>query len=581
MAKNFTSEIRAFLGLHQAEEGQTRLKKGESPSMKNLKITPNYTLALREGYALVTSGEGEGRGVTFFNNSVIFVVGKSVYRLKNEEREALGELESDKGEVTFLPFGERLYILDGVKIKVVTGDSVEDIIPYVPLVAISTDSMGGGVPFEDVNLLTPERRQSFTLDGENSALILAEENIDSVEGVTLLGEPLSKGSYTVDLEGGVVTLKSGNKNTLPNAYEVTYSKSHGGERKIHKMRYATLWGGDNDTRAFLWGSEDEPLFYRYSGVHDGVSGMEYFPELSFNKLSSGSRVTSLVRHYDRLLVFTDKEAYYSYIEVKKDASGVEYFSFPLRTLSSEVGSSHSGTAVLVDNTPITIFGSTLYRWVSTGVRDERNAEDFGERIKRGLGVITREKVKTFDRRKTSELFIWSGENIYVYSYALDVFYYYEGFAPVGFAESDNGETYFLSRDGALCRFISESLDMGRCIPFEWESDYEDMAGLENKNIHRLVFELMPVSGTSFDIVWISDRMASRKWNIGVDYKVFDLASIFFDAFSFRTAITPVRLTKRVKLKRLRGFKIILKSDENNRDFHLLSLVAEGRITDAE
>ena len=258
-----------------------------------------------------------------------------------------------------------------------------------------------------------------------------------------------------------------------------------------------------------------------------------------------------------------------------------YLSFPVRTLSSSVGCSKDGCAVMALNTPLTLFNSTLYKWVSTNIRDERNAVDIGERIKTGLKKPAYENIKLFERESTSEVYLYSEDKIYVYNYALDLFYYYEGIEGAYFAENPYGEVYFQHSDGRLCRFCESGYDIDKKVQFYWESDYDSVAGLETKNIHSIAFELLPVSTTSFDIMWVTDRATSKARNIGLDYKIFDFNSLFFDFFSFKTAVTPVKLIKRVKLKRCRGFKIILSSDSNSGDFHLLSLAVKGIITDAK
>ncbi|MBQ5746908.1 MAG: hypothetical protein IIV81_03105, partial [Clostridia bacterium] len=418
-----------------------------------------------------------------------------------------------------------------------------------------------------------------TLDRDHTRIILAEKNIDSVISVKALGEELPKSAYTVYLEEGEIQLSGNNPSTEINAYEVTYSKAIPEENNPHRMRYAVLWGGDNDTRVFLWGDDEKPDVYRYSGVHDGISDMDYFPELSFNKSATGRPVTSLIRHYDRLLIFTDREAYYSYIEKKSDASGNEYLSFPVRTLSSEVGCAYAGTAVLVDNTPITFSGTSLYRWVSTTVRDERNAEEIGARIRKGLMFLSK-GLSVFDRMGSGEVYLWREGKIYVYNYRLDLFYYYEGIDAAAFCEDGEGNCFFLTSGGDLCRMTEESRDLGRPVNFEWETGYSEYAGLDTKNIHSIEFEVIPKSSVSFDIFWASDTMTGKGIGVGAEYKVLDFESLNFSRFSFKTAITPIRLRKRVKLKRQKSFKLIVKSSENSLDFHLVSLCIRGRITDA-
>ncbi len=575
MARSFKTEIRAFLGLNEGE-GTTVLKKGESPRMINLKVTPNLTLKLREGYKSVYRSEGEGRGIASFADAVIFVVGKKVYRYDGECEE-LGELDSEKGRVSFLRYGGRLYILDGVKIKVYDGSTLGDIVPYIPLVAISCNSAGAGVSFEKINLLSDKRRQSYTVTDGLVYFTVTEENIDSIDEVRHGGEVMDKTDYIVNIEKGEVKI-NGIVDYSPNAYEVTYTKRSGDmSDRIHKMRYAVAWGGDNDTRVFLWGDEEYPATYRYSEVHDGACDFDYFPELSVIKVPSGSRVTSLLNHYDRLFIFTEGETYYSYIEGKTDLNGIDYFSYPVRTLSSTVGSSTPAAAVLVDNTPLTVFEGSLYRWVATSVRDEKNAEEIGERIRRGLGELG--DFTLFDRASSGEVYFLFEKGIYVYNYRLDLFYYYEGIPAADFCETDNGEVYFVSRSGALCVFTDEPLDEKERIDFLWESGYRDTSGLLNKNIYSLDFELIPVTSTFFDVYWVSDSASGKLSDKGLDYRVFDFCDINFGRMSFRTANAPVRLSKRLKLKRARGIKLIIKNNSDGKDFHLTALSVRGSYTD--
>lgn len=580
VAKNFVSNIRSFSGLHEVSGGETRLERGESPKMKNLKVTDTFTLCEREGFEALFSFEKEGRGVYSFNDEIIAVAGNTVYSYSNGEVTQVGTLESESGQVSFLDYKSKLYILDGEKIKVYSDEALGDITPYVPLVAISTDYLGSGVPFEDINLLTPQRRQSFTLSEEYKTLKLSEKNLDSIDEVRLNGETLEVSEYSFDLESGEITL-SKNESSLPNAYEVTYTKTHNKESQIHSMRYATLWGGDNDSTVFLWGDSENPSLYRYSQSHSGANSLDYFPELNLNRSLSGKRVTSLIRHYDRLLIFTESEAYYSYIETKSDSTGQNYFSYPLRTLNSEVGCKSYRCALLTDNTPVTLSSNGLYRWTSTSLRDERNAVEFGERIRKGLDEFVGSDVSFFDRSSLRELYIWQGSKMYVYNYHLDVFYYYEGIEAQSFCESSIGECFFITPDGKLCRMCEEHKDMGKKIDFLWESGYEEILGLESKNIHSLEFEVLPLSSTSFDIVWVSDNATGNKAGIELNYKVLDFKDIFFDLFSFKTAVTPVRLYKRIKLKRIRGFKIIIEGDSENSDFHLISLTVRGKVTDSK
>lgn len=585
MARNFNIRINKFLGLHECEQGESRLKSGESPRMKNLTVTPNYTLIQRDGWECIADTSGEGRAV--FTGSVngedrvVWVVSDSVYSLENGVKTLIGQLESTEGKVTVFPFDSKLYFLDGTKIKEWDGESFGDIVPYVPTIAISCDYLGAGTSFEDANLLTDQKRQSFTPDGSHDTFQLAETDITSVDSVVLSGVVQTASKYTVNLEKGTVTFKTIPSVADPNSIVITFTKASEGAGNIHRMTQALSYGGDNDTRVFLWGDAEYPSHIRYSGVYGGMSGMEYFPDLNFNRIGAGGNITSALRHYDKLLIFTENEAFQCWGETKSDVNGIEYTVYPMKTVSSQVGCASKAFAKLIDNKPVTLTHSGLYLWSSSSIRDERNAEEIGERIRVGLKAFDTEKVSSFDRSATSEFYIWCGEKVYVYNYALDVFYYYEGFDAVDFSEDREGSLWFVRADGALCRLTEDKLDGGEAIEFYWETGYEEVCGLDTKNVHRLEFELYPISTTSFSFVWVSEYMTSRNETLEIKYKVFDLSNICFDTFTFNTSVTPVRLHKRIKTKRTKGFKLMLKNDGDRGDFHLLSLSVIGRISDTQ
>lgn len=579
MAQNFRLTMDKFKGLHECEAGESRLLSGESPRMKNLLITDSYTLMQREGWRVVCNVGGEARGLFSGNvagvERVIFVLSDKVYLLNSGEKEEIGTLESTTGEVSIFSFNSKVYFLDGVKIKVWDGEEFGDLKPYVPLVLISCDHQSAGTAFEDANMLTGTIRQQFSPDGTRKDFRLLLQDIDSVDSVKVSGEVKDPEDYTVNLSRGIVnfsTAAAAGTNTV----EITYTKSNGETaQNIHRMRYAVSYGGDNDTRIFLWGDPEYPSHIRYSGVFDGISGMEYFPENNFNRIGSGERVTSLVRHYDKLLIFSKSSAYIASGTQERDVAGIVYTSFPTRILSSDIGCATDNFATLIDNSPVTLTGGGLYRWSVSGVRDERNAKEFGERIRQGLRLFTTEGVSTFDREGTGELYIYKGNSIYVYNYRLDVFYYYEGICAHAFCETGDGEVYFLTPDGKLCVMCPSPFDGEEPIEFVWESGYEEFLGLEMKNIHSLEFQIFPLSATSFDFVWISERMTGREERLFAEYRVADFSNMAFDSFSFATAVTPVRIEKRIKSKRTRGFKLVIKSNGSRGDFHLISVGVRG------
>ena len=579
MSQRFEYLQDRFLGLNKSEDRAFSLKKGESPESVNFSIGDGYSLKKRRGYSVLCRHGGEGRGIGRLVNSrgewAVYVVNSVVYAYYGTVETPIGELESDSGRVDFLCFSEKLYILDGKRIKVFDGEVFSDIAPYRPLVAISTTPDGAGVSFEEKNLLTGAMRQSFTMNSTTLAVKLVLGELESVDYVKVDGKELDSQEYTFDLERGTVTLPEVYKShPTPNGIEVGFTaKDDGNASLVHSMRHAVVYGGENDTRVFLYGDGENPNILRFSGVFDGVSGPEYFPENNFNKIGGAGGITLVIRHYDRLVCFCPSEAFYCYEEKTSDENGKVYSIFPVRPLSDSVGCEVDGFALSVDSFPVTFDRGTLFRWRSTSVRDERYAEDIGKRIRSGFLMWDRDKIRSFDSETTNELFIWCTDEIYVYNYSLDVFYYWKGITPVTLVTLETGRILFVSRDGELCALFESDKDDMREIDAVWETPYLKIKdGI--KNLYSMSAEVFPDMNTGASITWISDKGESIERSVKGRYRRFSFKNLDFTAMGFMTGVSSKKLRFRQRHKRFERIKVRF-SCPGEASLHMIGFSLDG------
>jgi hypothetical protein len=249
---------------------------------------------------------------------------------------------------------------------------------------------------------------------KTSLLSTAVEYGDSGSGT--LKVALS-GVYLSNLTTGVITIysapTSGSKNV-----SIIYSSSTTQYPIISRQTHSRLYGGKNDTRVFIYGY-DNTIYY--SGLADGVPSAEYFPALNFIKVgNNNTKVMDLAKQYDRLIIFKEDSTGWASYEYT-DVLGVE---FPVYPLNDTVGCSVLGTTQLVENNPFTIHNNRLYQFVSTNVRDERNAQYISLRVQPLLDAETMTSAITFDNEKFGEFWIILGTEAYIYNYNLDVWYYY-------------------------------------------------------------------------------------------------------------------------------------------------------------
>jgi len=580
MAKIF-AKLDKFTGLHCSSDGRTELEDGEAPIMNNFKITPGYKLRTRDGYTVLSRFDGGIRGMISRDAPPFFAAaaGDTVYVSDEgfESMESVGTVAGE-GDVSFFEFGGELYLLDGEKIRRVSSSGLSAVEPYVPTVMISTLPSGTGTLFESPNALTRKVRQRFTPDGESPSFVLCSP-ASSVEKVEINGEEVPAEGYSFDGETGSVVFSSPPAASFPDAVTVTFTRSGGAPCGAERCRFAVSYGGGNDTRAFFWGDPENPACRYFCGVVGGKGDLSYFPEENYTVVGDGEPINVIMRHYDRMLIFTKRKAYYSLAEQKTDAAGRAYTSFPVYTLSDTAGSDLCAPGVMADNFPYTLSGGKLCRWTSTNVRDERNALCVSDRINEELSSLASSRARLMHRRSGRELFISAGEGtVFVYSYALDVFYRYTGLDMTHMTEKD-GKTFFALSDGSICAAGGKN-DGGKAIKAEWYSKYFDFGKPEKeKNVLRLDLSVFPDVSTYSEISWATDRSSHTGREGGsalfVGYELADFSKLSFDALSFDTSYAAKNLSLRTRVRRFGFIRIALTNEKKDSSFHLVSLSMTG------
>ncbi len=546
MAVDFHYQLERFLGLCTDEDTHHGVLPGQSPDMLNFKITKGYGLECRKGYASVFSASAPLRGIWAgqHKGKELFcaVVGEKLYVSENgfDELEAVPGTVPGTERVQFVPFHDGLYLLTGQGIRKYE-EEVVPLEPHIPLVMISTPPNGRGVPFEEPNILTPYIRQTFSPDGDSTKFYPAVPNVDTIEWIKVNGVLMNPNQYNwLEIQGCIYILNAPEAGTDTVEVMIKMLQEDASDR-IQNCRFAVGFGGANDTRVFLYGNRESPMMRYHSGVVDGKPSFSYFPENAYAMVGSGSPITSIVRHYDRLLIFTENAAYYSYLEYMTGESGKLIASFPIFPLSDERGCSPEGQALLVENTPCTLCDTGLFLWQSTNIRDERNAKNISDSIARALQKERAQNALLFHRKSTSELFLCFDHRIYVYHCRLKLFYYYEIVAPGGFAELEN-ELFFYS--GNEIFRVEGTTDGGEEIPLRWTSGFLDFSSTCRR---KKIFSARFLGSCSEPMEWKVSFGTENGWK---DQK---------NKVEFLPSSEEAREEIRLSLKRLNLFKVKLES----------------------
>ncbi len=271
-------------------------------------------------------------GIWFYNKMTIVHSGTKLYKVSGTTKTELATGLNNNPSNAFI-YENVFYFLEGSKFLKYDGTTIEEVQGYVPTTSIARKPVGGGQKYEDVNMLSDYRINSFLSDGMSFSFYLDTMNIDSdyVPEVTVDDHVVDASEYEVDyLEGRITFL-----NNAPNApltdgqdnVKIKFKKTVPGYRNnILGCTLVQLF----DNRVFFSGNPNHPNVVWHSSLNDPsyCSDLDYYQE----GLDSAN-IRGLVAGNNALWVFREPS----------DANTTVFYHTP--TLDEEYGkiypSSHS------------------------------------------------------------------------------------------------------------------------------------------------------------------------------------------------------------------------------------------------
>ena len=249
-------------------------------------------------------------GIFFYKGQMLVHSGTKLYKVENGEKSVIYSDLNEAASNSFV-YDDVFYLKDGLHYLKYDGDTVAEVVGYVPTTSISRKPMGGGTKYEDVNMLSDYRKNSFLADGGSFSFFLDVVNIDEdfVPIVKYNDELVATSEYEVDYKEGKVTflhtapdvpLTAGQDNVV-----IEFKKSvvdSSGVKKYHKaiMECTLLQVFDN--RVFFSGNEEHPNVVWHCSLNDPsyVSDLDYY-----NEGMDSAKVKGLVAGNNALWVFRE------------------------------------------------------------------------------------------------------------------------------------------------------------------------------------------------------------------------------------------------------------------------------------
>lgn len=138
-------------------------------------------------------------GIFFYKGEMLVHSGSKLYRGDTALYTGLREAVSHA-----FVYDDKWYFKDGKHYLVYDGATIGPVEGYVPTTTIARKPMGGGTKFEEVNMLSPRRKNSFLADGGSFDFFLDVVNIDTdfAPIVTMDGKVVDPSEYNVDYADG-------------------------------------------------------------------------------------------------------------------------------------------------------------------------------------------------------------------------------------------------------------------------------------------------------------------------------------------------------------------------------------------
>ena len=259
-------------------------------SPDSLNMWKNYSklgkcIETRPDLALVEAYDNTIFGLFFYKvgNTEMKLVhcGTTLYKVVNGVRETLYTGLNPKRSNAFI-YNNIWYFKDGINYLKYDGETIGEVVGYIPTTSISRSPNGGGTIYEDVNMLSAWRKNTFVADGESTEYYLDAKDIDGEAPIVLVnGDPLTPlTDYDYNTTEGKITFVVAPAEPLTAGQDnvsITFKKTVNGYReRINKCTLLQVF----DNRVFFSGNQDYPNTVWHCSLNDPsyCSDLDYYNE---------------------------------------------------------------------------------------------------------------------------------------------------------------------------------------------------------------------------------------------------------------------------------------------------------------
>ena len=244
-------------------------------------------------------------GVFFYKvgNTEIQLVhsGTTLYKIVDGVREELYTGLKPSRSESFI-YNNIWYFKDGINYLQYDGQTIGEVVGYVPTTTIARRPSGGGTKYEDINMLTGIRINTFLADGEATEYYLDAQGIDTdFQPIVKVNDEVVD-DFSVDTTSGKIIFVEAPPKPLTDGQDnvsIKFRKTVSGHRdRINRCTLLQVF----DNRVFFSGNQDYPNVIWHCSLNDPTycSDLDYY-----NEGLDLSEVTGLVAGNNALWVFKE------------------------------------------------------------------------------------------------------------------------------------------------------------------------------------------------------------------------------------------------------------------------------------
>lgn len=476
-------------------------------------------------------------------------------------------------------FNDNVYIIDEVNYIRFDGTGLYDVLEeaYVPTTSISRSPSGGGEIYEDVNLLTGKRKNSFLADGTSTVYYLDTTDINSIDKITVNGSTVT--NYTVSLAQGKVTFT-----TAPSAPSVIgqdnvviefTKKVSGYKNRILKCKTVAVF----DNRVFFSGNSD----YKNAVFHCSLNNPAYVSDLDYYECGSqDNTVKSLVVGNNVLWVLKEENQNKDTIFYLTPTTDSDYgriyptsqgnvtigcFSKGLNYQDSIVFFSRNGLEGINGNTEYEQSVAHKSSLVDSKLKSIGNYENLKIAEYKGYLVVNMEEYLFLADYRQQFTGI-NGKEYEWYLWKLPV--------KVKWIRNYLDRLYFIDEANQLYEFDGTN-DNGAVIESYWTTPNDDfgyMNHLKTINKRGSIAKIKSLPNSKVKIAEATNKKTNYKLLKEIANGGFDFNNVDFSNFSFTTNSSSY-VVFRIKEKKIIDISLKFYSDELDKPFGLSNLTLEA------